>query len=81
MTRARVLSPLSKSHERGYLHVRRDRINLSEEGDCRITAVTPSAKGHRLRVNCPPEVLPYLPEHVYLRLDARGRLHLDQAER
>ena len=61
----------------GYLQIRRDRINLSEEGDCRITAVTSSAKGHRLRVYCPPGVLPDPPEHVNLRLDARGRLHLD----
>jgi hypothetical protein len=36
-----------------YLDIRRDRINLSEEGDCRITAVTSSAKGHRLRVYSP----------------------------
>jgi hypothetical protein len=61
----------------GYLHIRRDRINLSEEGDCRITAVTPSAKGHRLRVYCPAAGLPDPPEHVNLRLDARGRLHLE----
>ena len=66
-----------KATSEGYLHVRRDRINLSEEGDCRITAVTPNARGHRLRVDCPPEVLPDPPEHVNLRLDARGRLHLD----
>jgi hypothetical protein len=65
----------------GYLHIRRDRINLSEEGDCRITAVTPIAKGHRLRVYCPPDVLPDPPEHVNLRLDARGRLHLDSRRR
>ena len=37
----------------GYQHIRRDRIKLSEEGDCRIIAVTPTAKGHRLRVYCP----------------------------
>jgi hypothetical protein len=42
-----------KATSEAYLHIRRDRINLSEEGDCRITAVTSSAKGHRLRVYCP----------------------------
>jgi hypothetical protein len=42
-----------KATSEAYLHTRRDRINLSEEGDCRITAVTPIAKGHRLRVYCP----------------------------
>jgi hypothetical protein len=63
-----------KATSEDYLHIRRDRINLSEEGDCRITAVTPIAKGHRLRVYCPPDVLPDPPEHVNLRLDARGRL-------
>jgi TonB family protein len=62
----------------GYQHIHRDRIKLSEEGDCHITAVTPTTKGHRLRVYCPPGVLPVPPEHVNLRLDARGRLHLDQ---
>jgi hypothetical protein len=61
----------------GYQHIHRDRIRLSEEGDCHITAVTPTTKGHRLRVYCPPGVLPDPPEHVNLRLDARGRLHLD----
>ena len=61
----------------GYRHIRRDRIKLSEEGDCPVTAVTPTTKGHRLRVNCHPDVLPDPPEHVNLRLDARGRLHLD----
>jgi hypothetical protein len=64
-----------KATSEAYLHIRRDRINLSEEGDCRITAVTPIAKGHRLRVYCPPNVHPDPPEHVNLRLDARGRLH------
>ena len=66
-----------KATDEGYQHIRRDRIKLSEEGDCHITAVTPTTKGHRLRVYCPPGVLPDPPEHVNLRLDARGRLHLD----
>ena len=57
----------------GYQHIHRDRIKLSEEGDCHIAAVTPTTKGHRLRVYCPPGVLPDPPEHVNLRLDARGR--------
>ena len=62
----------------GYRHIRRDLINLSEEGDCHITAVTPTTKGHRLRAYCPSDVSPPdPPEHVNLRLDARGRLHLD----
>jgi hypothetical protein len=61
----------------GYQHIHRNRIKLSEEGDCHITAVTPTTKGHRLRVYCPPGVLPDPPEHVNLRLDARGRLHFD----
>ena len=61
----------------GYQHIRRDRIKVSEEGDCRITAVTQTAKGHRLHVDCPPGVLPDPPvEHIDLRLDIRGRLHL-----
>ena len=57
-----------------YLEIRRDRINLTEESDCRINAVTPIAKGHRLRVCCPdaPELV-----GVNLRLDARGRLRRD----
>ena len=66
-----------KATSEAYLDIRRDRINLSEEGDCRITAVTSSAKGHRLRVYCPPDVLSDPPEHVNLRLDARGRLMVD----
>jgi hypothetical protein len=66
-----------EANSEGYQHIRRDHIKLSEEGDCRIIAVTPTAKGHRLRVYCPPGVLPDPPEHVNLRLDARGRLHLD----
>ena len=69
-----------KATSEAYLHIRRDRINLSEEGDCRITAVTTSAKGHRLRVYCPPDVLSDPPEHVNLQLDARGRLHFDSTE-
>jgi hypothetical protein len=56
-----------------YLHIRRDRINLFEEADCRITGVMPIAKGHRLRVDCPPADL--RPTHLNLRLDANGRLH------
>ena len=42
-----------------YLEIRRDRINLTEENDGRINAVTPIAKGHRLRVRCPdaPELV------------------------
>jgi hypothetical protein len=66
-----------KATSESYLDIRRNRINISEEGDCRITAVTATAKGHRLRVYCPPDVLPDPPEYVDLRLDARRRLHLD----
>ena len=69
-----------KATDEGYQHIRRDRIKLSEEGDCHITAVMPTTKGHRLRVNCPPGVLPDPPEHVNVRLDARGRLHFDSTE-
>ena len=52
--------------------IRRDGFNITEEGDCRVNAVTPTAKGHRLRMRCTDE-----PElvNVNLRLDARGRLH------
>ena len=58
--------------------IRRDGFNITEEGDCRVNAVTPIAKGHRLRMRCTgtsdePELV-----DVNLRLDARGRLHLDQ---
>jgi len=69
-----------KATDEGYQHIRRDRIKLSEEGNCHITAVMPTTKGHRLRVNCPPGVLPDPPEHVNVRLDARGRLHFDSTE-
>ena len=62
-----------KATSEAYLHIRRDRINLSEEGDCRITAVTSSAKGHRLRVYCPPGVLSDPPEHVNLTAARRPR--------
>ena len=75
-----TIFPLRKATDEGYQHIRRDRIKLSEEGDCHITAVMPTTKGHRLRVNCPPGVLPDPPEHVNVRLDARGRLHLDSTE-
>jgi hypothetical protein len=56
------------------IYIRRDLIYISEEGGCRVTAVTPTAKGHRLRVYC-PDVLPKPPEYIDLWLDARGRLH------
>jgi hypothetical protein len=55
--------------------IRRDGFNITEEGDCRVNAVTPIAKGHRLRMRCTgtsPELV-----DVNLRLDARGRLHFD----
>jgi hypothetical protein len=61
-----------------YLDIRRNRINLTEESDCRITAVTPGAGGHRLRVSCPSDVAEDPPTFLKLRLDAGGRLHLDQ---
>ena len=52
--------------------IRRDGFNITEEGDCRVYAVTPIAKGHRLRMRCTgtsdePELV-----DVNLRLDARG---------
>jgi hypothetical protein len=46
-------------------YIRRDRINVTEEPDCRIIAVTPMARGHRLRVRCNGT-----DTHVNLRLDA-----------
>ena len=52
--------------------IRRDGFNITEEPDCRVNAVTPTAKGHRLRMRCQGE--PELVD-VNLRLDARGRLH------
>ena len=57
-----------------------DGFNITEEGDCRVNAVTPIAKGHRLRMRCTgtwdePELV-----DVNLRLDARGRLHFDSTE-
>jgi hypothetical protein len=55
-------------------YISRNRINITEEPDCRIIAVTAIAKGHRLRVRCGDSESP---EHVNLRLDGRGRLHLD----
>jgi hypothetical protein len=60
-----------------YLNIRRDRINLSEESDCRITAVTPRAEGHRLRVRCPSDAMADSPKQINLRIDGRGRLYLD----
>jgi hypothetical protein len=39
------------------LAIRRDRINLTEESDCRINAVAPIAKDHRLRVSCPDAII------------------------
>jgi hypothetical protein len=54
--------------------IRRDGFNITEEGDCRINAVTSIAKGHRLRMRCTGTSVP---EHDNLRLDARGRLHFD----
>ena len=51
--------------------IRRDGFNITEEGDCRVNAVTPTAKGHRLRMRCTDASVP----EVNLRLDARGRLH------
>ena len=57
--------------------IRRDGFNITEEPDCRVNAVTPITKGHRLRMRCTetsdePELV-----DVNLRVDARGRLHLD----
>ena len=61
-----------KATSEAYLHIRRDGFNITEEPDCRVSAVTPSGKGHRLRMRCTGE--PELVD-VNLRLDARGRLH------
>jgi hypothetical protein len=45
-----------------------------------ITSVTPTANGHRVRVNCPPGIDPNPPEHIDLWLDARGHLHMRGSE-
>ena len=58
--------------------IRRDGFNITEEGDCRVSAVTPIAKGHRLRMRCTGSDLPELVD-VNLRLLARGRLHFGEA--
>jgi hypothetical protein len=52
--------------------IRRDGFNITEEGDCRVNAVVPTAKGHRLWMRCTDkrELV-----NVDLRLDGRGRLH------
>jgi hypothetical protein len=57
-------------------YIKRHDFNITEEGDCRVRTVTPTAKGHRLRMRCTgmseaPEEM----HDVHLWLDARGRLH------
>jgi hypothetical protein len=64
-----------KANDESYQYIGRNSMKIDEENNCPITAVKPTAKGHRLSVDCPPNV-PYPPKHIDLWLDARGRLHM-----
>ena len=68
-----------KATSEGYLHVRRDRTTSPRKAIVAFS-VTPSAKGHRLRVNCPPEVSRTHRTCLSV-LDARGRLHSQRDSR
>jgi hypothetical protein len=64
-----------RANDESYQYIGRDRIKIDEENSCPISAIRPTAKGHRLIVDCPPNV-PYPPKHIDLWLDIRGRLHM-----
>jgi hypothetical protein len=65
-----------KATSEGYQQIWRDRIKLDEENNCRVIGVRPTAKGHRLSVDCPSTgtSFPNPPKHFDLRLNTRGRL-------
>jgi hypothetical protein len=69
-----------QANNESYQSIGRDRIKIDEENSCLISAIRPTAKGHRLSVDCPPNV-PYPPKHIDLWLDTRGRLHMENASR
>jgi hypothetical protein len=56
-------------------YIDRNSIQIDEEGSCPIAIVEPTAKGHRLTLDCHPNRVPEPPKYIDLRLDARGHLH------
>jgi hypothetical protein len=65
-----------KANDESYQYVGRDSIKVDEEGGCPIAAVRPTAKGHRLTLDCPPDRVPKVSaKYIDLWLDRRGRLH------
>jgi hypothetical protein len=65
-----------KANDESYEYIGRDSIKVNEESSCPIAAIRTTAKGHRLSVDCPPNV-PYPPKRIDLWLDTRGRLHME----
>src|SRR5262245_20136014 len=45
-----------KATSEAYQDIGRDRMKVDEENSCRIAAVRPIAKGHRLTLDCAPNV-------------------------
>jgi hypothetical protein len=74
--KATQLSRCREANDESYQYIGRNSMKMSEEGECPITSVTPTANGHRVRVRCPSGIDPNPPEHIDLWLDARGHLHI-----
>jgi hypothetical protein len=54
---------------------------FTEEGSCRVSTVTPTAKGHRLRLHCDEEALRRgQSEVINMRIDTRGHLHVQERQ-
>jgi hypothetical protein len=71
-----------KANSEGSFYIRPDRLYLGEPdsttGDCRAISVRPSAKGHRVSVDCGRPTTGDKPvKGVNLWLDVRGHLHVD----
>jgi hypothetical protein len=65
-----------EANDESYQYIGRNDMKISEEGSCPIIVVKPTAKGHRVSVDCPPGVASDPPKYTDLWLDARGRLHM-----
>jgi hypothetical protein len=65
-----------EANDESYEYIGRNSIKVDEEGTCPIAAIRPTAKGHRLTLDCPPDRVPKpSSEYIDLWLDARGHLH------
>jgi hypothetical protein len=74
--------PCRQANAEGSPAIERNRIWVDEENACPITGIFRTAKGHRLRVQCPPSQTyaggrpPKSVQYVELWIDARGNLHM-----